>query len=121
VRADHVRGVGVRNVERAAGHRDDHGHERQTRVLECGGHGQNPRSIEKKKLRVGGNGATSMFRTIAWRPKLLTSGSSPRYGVNRSRLRPVSESLAFRMRRPNSEEVSRSGRLYDRLSSRSFT
>ncbi len=42
-----------------------------------GRHGQNPRSIEKKKLRLGGNGATSMFRTIAWLPKLLTSGSSP--------------------------------------------
>jgi hypothetical protein len=28
-------------------------------------HGQNPKSTEKKKLRLGGNGATSMFRTIA--------------------------------------------------------
>src|SRR5262249_44579417 len=40
-------------------------------------HGQNPKSIEKKKLRFGGNGATSMFRAIAWLPKLDTSGSMP--------------------------------------------
>src|SRR6185295_1143179 len=51
-----------------------------------GRHGQNPRSTEKKKLRLGGNGATSIFRTMAWFPKLLTSGSSPRYPVQRIRL-----------------------------------
>src|SRR5439155_4097283 len=60
-------------------------------------HGQNPMSIEKKKLRLGGNGATSMFRAIAWLPKFDTSGSSPLYGVNRSRLRPLKEMRAVRI------------------------
>src|SRR5207247_3245791 len=60
-------------------------------------HGQNPTSIEKKKLRLGGNGATSMFRAIAWLPKFDTSGSRPLYGVKRSRLRPLTEIRAVRI------------------------
>ena len=52
-------------------------------------HGQNPRSIENQKLRLGGNGVTSMFRAIGWLPKLLTSGSSPVNGAIVKRLRAL--------------------------------
>src|SRR6218665_216089 len=38
---------------------------------------QNPTSRDVQKLRLGGKGATSMLRAMAWLPKLLTSGSSP--------------------------------------------
>jgi hypothetical protein len=50
---------------------------------------QNLRSRVKKKLRLGGNGVTSMFRAMAWFPKLDTSGSSPLYGVAVNRFRPL--------------------------------
>ena len=46
----------------------DQGDERFLHVensLAVRAHDQNPKSIEKKKLRLGGNGATSMFRMIA--------------------------------------------------------
>ena len=90
---------------------DDAEDESQMRQLRGGRHGQNPRSIEKKKLRLGGNGATSMFRTIAWLPKLLTSGSRPAVRVKRSRLRPVSESRAVRTLRPKRPETDPLGQI----------
>ncbi len=76
---DRVGTVGIGTLIEVAGSRG-HYAQQEHRVPPSGDgrHGQNPRSIEKKKLRLGGNGATSMFRTMAWLPKLLTSGSSPR-------------------------------------------
>src|SRR4051812_4380269 len=93
--------VGIGNVKIASADSDQHKNRQQS--AECSRcHGQNPKSIEKKKLRLGGKGATSIFRTIAWLAKLLTSGSSPRYGVNRSRFRPVTDRRAYRTPPPNS-------------------
>src|SRR5439155_7097263 len=59
-------------------------------------HGQNPTSIENQKLRLGGNGVTSMFRAIGWFPKLLTSGSSPVNGAIVKRLRPLALRRTYR-------------------------
>ena len=33
--------------------------------------------MEKKKLRLGGNGATSMFRTMAWLAEVAHLGIEP--------------------------------------------
>ena len=45
--------------------------------------------MANQKLRLGGNGVTSMFRAMGWFPKLLTSGSRPVYGVLVKRFRPL--------------------------------
>ena len=75
--------------------------ERRAGQLVLGRHGQSPKSIEKKKLRLGGYGATSMFRTMAWLVEVAHLGIEPRDSpVNRSRLRPVSESRAVWTARP---------------------
>ena len=60
-------------------------------------------------LRLGGNGATSMFRAIAWFPKFETSGSLPWNFVNRRRFRPDSDSRASVTREPKSCDVTRAG------------
>ena len=65
--------VGVLDVEktraRGAQHKHAQGGARgQPTLLQCGGHGQNPAVIEKKKLRVGGYGPRSMLRTTACWP-----------------------------------------------------
>src|SRR6266566_7876142 len=116
VRADGVGAVGVRDVEFAGPDRHGTGQgQGDDRLGVVRAHGQNPTSIEKKKLRLGGNGATSMFRTMAWFAKFDTSGSRPLYGVNRNRLRPLAESRAVRI--PKWRGIS-GGRLYAKVTSR---
>ena len=53
-------------------------------------------STLNQKLRLGGKGATSMFRAIGWLPKLLTSGSYPSYGTSRNRFRAATVNRAYR-------------------------
>ena len=68
-------------------------------VMRKRSHGSNPQGAGleadvdtlSQKLRLGGNGATSMFRAIGWLPKLLTSGSSPSYGATRNRFSGATE------------------------------
>src|SRR5882672_7078886 len=94
-----------------------------TRRVVCfmvGALAQKSRSTDRKKLRLGGNGATSMFRATAWLPKFETSGSMPRKFVMRMRFRPESVMLAPVTFEPNRWEVAACGRRYDTASSRSF-
>src|SRR5688572_22555047 len=87
---DRVVEVGDRRVLTGGGHRDPKDqHEqgtahnascscREVGVVNVWFHGQKSTPRLKKKLRLGGYGATSMFRAIAWLPKFETSGSRPR-------------------------------------------
>ncbi len=81
--------------------------------------GQNPTLMPTQNVRLGGNGATSTFRAMAWLPKLLTSGSNPWYFVQVIRLRPSTLIVADRTPRPRSE-TTLVGRSYDKVSSRSL-
>src|SRR5687767_6460644 len=75
--------------------------------------------MPSQKLRLGGKGATSMFRATFWFPKLLTSGSRPVYLVHVMRLRPLKLISAERAWLQTRFTIV-SGSVYESVNSRSF-
>src|SRR5207247_6157198 len=73
---------------------------KQVVAFMVGASAQKSRSMEKKMLRLGGNGATSMLRAIAWLPKFDTSGSMPRNFVILISFLALCDTVGLRTRAP---------------------